>query len=273
MWAAVLIALTFVDAGMLHAPMLSFVVAISLCAVRFGLPGGVASGLVGVAIAGVWFLHGHYGGGIVGFAWQSSAFLFVGCLVGGAVSDRRELERIVTQHAALTLDLICHGHLRRLLHPGSTQRGTTLGYGTERARGPRPFLDFIHPGRSRGPRLPRLGASDGPRRGGAVNFQQPLTATRTVPTAALNGTSRPDPRARPCCLRSHGTSPSGWEARTGDRASTRETLEQRRSARSHRRVGGRRGSRLSPPVRLWPPSIAMMRHSEHTERVGCMPPP
>jgi PAS domain S-box-containing protein len=142
-FAAVLIALTFLDAGMSHAPMLSFVVAISLSAVRFGLPGGVASGLVGVAIAGVWFVHGHYAGGI-DFAWHAAAFLFVGCLVGGAVSDRRELERIVIQHAELTLDLICtatfDGYFIRL-NPAWKR---TLGYEPSELEA-RPFLDFIHP--------------------------------------------------------------------------------------------------------------------------------
>ncbi len=60
------------------------------------------------------------------------------------MSDRRELEQVVTRHAALTLDLICtatfDGYFIRL-NPAWKR---TLGYEPSELEA-RPFLDFIHP--------------------------------------------------------------------------------------------------------------------------------
>ena len=71
--AAALLALPFADASVSDAPVLSFMVAIGLCAARFGIPGGVGSGLCGAAIATAWYLQGsHYSGGLVDYLAETS---------------------------------------------------------------------------------------------------------------------------------------------------------------------------------------------------------
>ena len=94
--AAALVVLPFVDTHLSDAPLLSFMVAIGLCAARFGIPGGVGSGLGGVAISSLWYLQGsHHADGPVAYLWQAGAFVVVGLLVGSAVSDRRDRKSVV----------------------------------------------------------------------------------------------------------------------------------------------------------------------------------
>jgi PAS domain S-box-containing protein len=143
--AVALLVLPFVDPHLTDGVLLSFMVAIGLCAARFGIPGGLGSGLGGVAISSLWYLQGaHYTGGQVDYAWQAGAFVVVGLLVGSAVSDRRDLERAMTRHSELSVDLICtasfDGYFTRL-NP-SWER--VLGHSVNELTA-RPFLDFVHP--------------------------------------------------------------------------------------------------------------------------------
>jgi PAS domain S-box-containing protein len=188
---AALLALPFVVPGVSYAPVVAFIVAIGLCAVRFGLVGGVVSGLAGVGIASVWLADGHHGGGPIEFASQSIAFVLVGCLVGAAVSDRRDLEQAITRHAELTLDLICtasfDGYFLRL-NPAWKR---TLGYEVSELQA-RPFLDFVHPD-DRAATLSEVERQSA--RGEPVlNFQNRYRH-KDGSYRWLEWTSRPDPRA------------------------------------------------------------------------------
>ena len=106
--AAALAVLPFVDKHMSDAPVSAFMVAIGLCAARFGIRGGVGSALGGVAIAALWYLHGpHYAGGLPDYLWLTVRFVVVGVLVGSVASERLDLERVVSRHSELSVDLIC----------------------------------------------------------------------------------------------------------------------------------------------------------------------
>jgi PAS domain-containing protein len=143
--AAALLVLPFVDASVSDAPVLSFMVAIGLCAARFGIPGGVTSGLCGAAISTTWYLQGsHYSGGLVDFLWEAVAFVVVGVLVGSAVSDRRDLERAVSRHGELSVDLICTATFDGFFTRLNPSWERVLGFRPSELRA-RPFLDFVHP--------------------------------------------------------------------------------------------------------------------------------
>jgi PAS domain S-box-containing protein len=143
--AAGLLVLPFLPTTVSDVPVLLFIVPIGLCAVRFGLAGGLASGLAGVAIAMVWFLYGqHFSDGLVDVGVQGLVFMLVGVLVGGVVSERRRLEQALTSHHELSLDLICTasfaGYFTQL-NPAWTK---VLGYDRDELMS-RPFSDFVHP--------------------------------------------------------------------------------------------------------------------------------
>jgi PAS domain S-box-containing protein len=143
--AVALLVVPIVDPNLSDVPVLSFMVVVGLCAARFGIRGGVGSGLCGAGIASVWFFQGsHYAGGLVDYLTQALAFVVVGVLVGSAVSDQRNLERAVSRHSELSADLICtatfDGYFTRL-NP-SWER--VLGYSPHELKA-HPILYFVHP--------------------------------------------------------------------------------------------------------------------------------
>jgi PAS domain S-box-containing protein len=133
------------DRTISDVPVLLFIVPIGLCAVRFGLVGGLASGAAGVAIAMEWFLEGqHFSDGLVDVGVLSIVFVLVGALVGCVASERHKLEEAIVSHHELSLDLICtasfDGYFTQL-NPAWTQ---VLGYEREELMA-RPFSEFVHP--------------------------------------------------------------------------------------------------------------------------------
>lgn len=102
-----LVVLPFANRDMSDEPVLAFMIAIALCAARFGIRGGIGSGVAGAGIASLWYLQGaHYAGGLVDFLFQALAFVVVGALVGSSVSERRELERAVNRHNEVSFDAL-----------------------------------------------------------------------------------------------------------------------------------------------------------------------
>ena len=143
--AIALSVLPFFDPTIPGVPVLLFIVPIGLCAVRFGVLGGLAASVVGVEVALVWFLQGqHFAEGLLGLSVQSVVFVLVGTLVGSIASEGRELEEALAQHHELSLDLMCTASFDGFftkLNPAWTR---VLGYERQELMS-RPLLEFVHP--------------------------------------------------------------------------------------------------------------------------------
>jgi PAS domain S-box-containing protein len=143
--AAALAALPLVGGGDSQMAVMVFMIAVGLCAAQFGTRGGFVSGLVGAGIATIWYLDGAVTTtSTVDYVAQVASFVVVGLVVGTAVSDRRELERVVTRHHQLSLDLICiasfDGYFTSL-NPAWTR---VLGWDLKELMAV-PYIEFIHP--------------------------------------------------------------------------------------------------------------------------------
>ena len=137
-------ALDFLDANSADVPFVLFVLPIALCAVRFELLGGLASGAVGVALVVGWESVDSDNLGTIGYFARFAAFLLLGGLLGYTVRERRLLQERLSRYHDLSLDLICtsdsDGYFR-LLNPAWE---STLGF-SETELMSRRFIDFVHP--------------------------------------------------------------------------------------------------------------------------------
>ncbi len=126
------------------ATLLLFVVPIALCAVEFGVRGGLAASTVAVALTLGWVVSDDYAVGPLGLATRATAYFVVGGVLGKFVDERRVLEEEVRRHYELSLDLFCtatfDGYFERL-NPAWEK---TLGHRQEELCS-RPFIDFVHP--------------------------------------------------------------------------------------------------------------------------------
>jgi PAS domain S-box-containing protein/putative nucleotidyltransferase with HDIG domain len=137
-------ALRFLDDSLGDVRLLLLAVPIALCAVRFGLEGGLAAALAGFVLTTLWYLQGDIRAERSEYASQAIALLVVGGLIGRFSDQRRALEEKIKRHEELSLDLMCtadfEGYFTRL-NP-SWQR--TLGYSDKELMA-EPFLAFVHP--------------------------------------------------------------------------------------------------------------------------------
>ena len=127
-----------------NAPLVLFVVPIALCAIEFGLRGGVAGALLALGLLALGEASSDDDLGALGLATRATAYLVVGVLLGRFVDAQRRLEAEVERHFDLSLDLCCtadfSGHFQRL-NPAWQK---ALGY-TPAALKQRPFVEFVHP--------------------------------------------------------------------------------------------------------------------------------
>jgi len=109
---ALLVVLPFVDRGVSDTPVLFYTVPVGVCAVRFGLRGGLFAAAIGVAIAVAWHLDGdHFRAGLIGFGAQTAVFVSVGTLVGASADGRRGLARLLGMHELTdTIQLLSLAH-------------------------------------------------------------------------------------------------------------------------------------------------------------------
>jgi PAS domain S-box-containing protein len=134
-----------VDPNAVDADEILFVVPIALLALRFGLRGGLASGLLGLALILIWDI---YDTDLVlsakGYAIRGIAFLLLGVLLGRFVDKRRRLEAEISRDYDASIDLLAtadsSGRMTRI-NPAWKR---LLGHSAETLRS-RPFIEFIHP--------------------------------------------------------------------------------------------------------------------------------
>ncbi len=131
-------------AGVGDATLVLFVIPIAICAMEFGLRGGLAAAAFALGLAAGSDVTTDQSIGIFGIATETTAFLIVGGVLGKFVDGRRELEAKVDRHFALSLDLFGTASFTGYLEEVNPAWEETLGYpATELIS--RPILDFIHP--------------------------------------------------------------------------------------------------------------------------------
>jgi diguanylate cyclase (GGDEF)-like protein/PAS domain S-box-containing protein len=127
------------------APGVLLIVPVAICAMRFGIRGGLVSAAVGMGLAVAtnqladanqftW----------LGYGTRAAALFLVGVLVGSFVDRSRELESELAPHRNLSLDLIATGDFEGRFSSVNGAWGTTLGYSREELLG-RPLVDLVHP--------------------------------------------------------------------------------------------------------------------------------
>lgn len=132
------------DPGTFEATLL-FVVPIVLAAIEFGVLGGLAAGLVALALVRVWDLSETQTAlEATDYVSRAIAYLLLGGLVGRFVTVRRALEEKIARSEELSLDLMAtlgaDGYFKRLNR--SWER--LLDWSLEELYA-RPLVDFVHP--------------------------------------------------------------------------------------------------------------------------------
>jgi PAS domain S-box-containing protein len=139
-----LFALVGDDRNVANADLVLLVIPIALLALRFGLAGGVAGALAGLALVGLWHVSRHVPVTPVGFVSRGSAFLLLGPLLGVYVDGRRKLEADISRYREGSRDLMAtaglDGYFKRL-NPAWER---LLGHSPAVLQS-RPFIEFVHP--------------------------------------------------------------------------------------------------------------------------------
>ena len=169
---------------------LLFVVPIALCAIEFGLWGGLAAGMLGLSLVFAWdFTRTTADLGAIGYLSRGIAFLLLGGLLGRFVTARRALEAKIARSEELSLDLMAtagfDGYFKRLNHSWSAH---WVGVWTSFTRGLSPISCI------------QTIASDPPLRWGTSPRARTRSAfaiaTAMAPIAGLSGTRAPTPSRR-----------------------------------------------------------------------------
>jgi PAS domain S-box-containing protein len=124
---------------------LLFLVPIAICAIEFGVCGGIAAGLVALALVLAWDVSEPEAGlETLGYIARAVTFLLLGGLLGRFVTVSRALERKIARSEEQSLDLMAtagfDGYFKRLNHAWTE----TLGWSIDELRS-RPLVDFVHP--------------------------------------------------------------------------------------------------------------------------------
>jgi PAS domain S-box-containing protein/putative nucleotidyltransferase with HDIG domain len=135
--------IAFGDAG--GATMVLLVIPIAVCAMEFGLHGGLGAAAFSLGlVVGYDAIAVDEGIGSFGIATEVTAFLIVGGLLGIFVDGRRKLEAQVERHFDLSLDLFGAANFDGYFVELNPAWEETLGYCADELCS-RPFVEFIHP--------------------------------------------------------------------------------------------------------------------------------
>ena len=135
--------IAFGDAG--GATMILLVIPIAVCAMEFGLQGGLGAAAFSLGlVVGYDAIALDEGIGSFGIATEVTAFLIVGGLLGIFVDGRRKLEAQVERHFDLSLDLFGAANFDGYFVELNPAWEATLGYSADELCS-RPFVEFIHP--------------------------------------------------------------------------------------------------------------------------------
>jgi PAS domain S-box-containing protein/putative nucleotidyltransferase with HDIG domain len=126
-----------------EVPMLLLAVPVALCAIRFGVRGGIASALVGFGLTTAWYTESDKAT-LSEYVSHVVALLVIGGVVGYVADKRRALEEQISRHEELSLDLVCTANFDGYFTRVNPAWKRTLGYESEELLS-KPFLDFVHP--------------------------------------------------------------------------------------------------------------------------------
>jgi PAS domain S-box-containing protein len=133
------------DANVADADEMLFVLPIALLAMRFGFRGGLAGGLLALALMGTWDVLGH---GmrltVAGYLIRGIAALLLGTLLGIFVDQRRTLEAEVSRYYNASLDLLATIDLSGRFTRVNPAWERTLGYCASAILS-HPTSEFVHP--------------------------------------------------------------------------------------------------------------------------------
>lgn len=126
------------------ATLVLFVIPVAICAMEFGIRGGLGAAAFALGLAAGSDVTTDQGIGTFGIATETTAFLIVGGVLGVFVDGRRELEAKLERHFALSLDLFGTASFAGYFEELNPAWEETLGYSAAELCS-RPILDFIHP--------------------------------------------------------------------------------------------------------------------------------
>jgi PAS domain S-box-containing protein len=133
------------DTNPVDAEEVLYVLPIVLLALRFGLRGGLAGALVGLALIGVWDWQGQdFGLSVAGYLSWALTFVLLGVVLGAFVGHRRKLETQIAHYFDGSLDLLATADLKGHFTRVNPAWERTLGHSAEMLCS-RPFIEFIHP--------------------------------------------------------------------------------------------------------------------------------
>ena len=126
------------------ATLFLLVVPIAVCGVRFGVRGGLLAAATAFALTVNWYVFGDSSSSLVVDAARAIAYFLAGGVVGHFVDRRRALEREISRHHDMSLDLIATASFDGFFTRLNRAWSDTLGY-THAELTARPFVDFVHP--------------------------------------------------------------------------------------------------------------------------------
>lgn len=132
------------DPNVGDADVILFVVPIALLALQFGLRGGLAGGLLALALVVVWDLSERVTLTTLGYLSRGSAFLLLGTLLGLFVDHHRRLEGEVLRYFEESHDLLATADLSGRFTRVNSAWERLLGHSGETICS-RPFIEFVHP--------------------------------------------------------------------------------------------------------------------------------
>jgi len=130
------------DSG--DATLVLFVLPIAICAIEFGMRGGLAAALLAVGVMIGWEAIAGEGLSPLGIATRATAYLVVGGLLGRFVDERNALEAKVERHFDLSRDLFATASFDGYFEELNPAWEQILGYPTAELCS-RPFVEFVHP--------------------------------------------------------------------------------------------------------------------------------
>ena len=137
-------AVRVLDMRAFDAPTVLFVVPITLCAVTFGIRGGLASAAVAFGLMVFLMQVTHYPLSVAGYAARTAAFVLVGAIVGSFADRREELEDELAPHRNLSLDLIATASFDGRFTQGQPRLDRRRWATTQDELVARALIEFVH---------------------------------------------------------------------------------------------------------------------------------